>query len=47
VGTHDGALSAFEVYVELLRPDDLVDDMEFWQIDERFNTIDIIGFNQS
>ena len=27
--------------VELLRPDDLMDDMAFWQLDERFHTIEV------
>jgi hypothetical protein len=34
-------LSAFEVYVELLRADDLVDDLEFWQIESRFKTREV------
>jgi len=32
-GTHEVSVSTFEMYVELLRADDLVDDLEFWQIE--------------
>jgi hypothetical protein len=38
-GTNHGALASFEVSVELLRSEDLLEDLECWQIEERFATI--------
>jgi hypothetical protein len=40
-GTHDRGVPPFEMHIQPLWADDLIDDAEFWQTEQRFDTIDI------
>src|SRR5438128_2340622 len=40
-GTHDGVLSAFEMQLELFGAKHLSDDANFWEIEQRFDTMEI------
>jgi hypothetical protein len=40
-GTHDGGVPPLEMHIQPLWADDLIDDAEFWQTEQSFDTIDI------
>jgi hypothetical protein len=40
-GTHKGALPPFEMQIQALGAYDLIDDAEFWQTEQGFDTINI------
>jgi hypothetical protein len=39
--THDGGGAPFEMQLQMLWEDDLIDNAEFWQTEQGFDTIDI------
>jgi hypothetical protein len=47
VGTHDGTVASLKVHIQPLGADDLMDDVEFWQTEQGFDTIDIHGQGSS
>jgi hypothetical protein len=40
-GTHDGGVTPFKMQLQMLWKDDLIDDAEFWQTEQGFDTIHI------
>jgi hypothetical protein len=40
-GTHNDGVASLKVHIEPLGADDLIDDVEFWQTEQGFDTIDI------
>jgi hypothetical protein len=40
-GTHEGGVPSLEMHIQPLWADDLIDDAEFGQTEQRFDTIDI------
>jgi hypothetical protein len=40
-GTHDGGVSAFEMQRKLLWSENLTDNAKFWEIEQRFETMEI------
>src|SRR5262249_1835717 len=41
VGTHDVAVSAFEMQLQLLGAEYLMDDTEFWKTEQHFETLEV------
>jgi hypothetical protein len=41
LGTHDRGLPSFEMQIQPRGANDLIDDAEFWQTEQGFDTIDI------
>jgi hypothetical protein len=44
VGTHDVAVSAFEMHLQLLGAEYLMDDTEFWKTEQHFETLEVHAY---
>jgi len=41
LGTHDVIVSAFEMHIQLLGAEYLMDDTEFWETEQHFDTMEV------